>query len=75
MGRPGSRSILLWQPAEKCLLIGSLTSAAKAGAENKPVIAVLKHCATHDHTRIDFFPKPARANTGLAEWGYDEFRK
>jgi len=33
---------------KKYLLRGSLTAAAKVGAENKPVIAALTRCATQN---------------------------
>jgi hypothetical protein len=39
------------QAAEKYFQRRSLTSAAKAGTENKPVIAALKRCATQNQAR------------------------
>jgi hypothetical protein len=33
---------------KKCRLVGSLTAAAKGDAENKPIIALLKHCAAQN---------------------------
>jgi hypothetical protein len=38
-----------------------LTAAAKAGAENKPVIAALKRCATQNQVQYRVFPQPAKA--------------
>jgi len=35
----------------------SLTAAAKAGAENKPVIAALKRCATQNQVQCRVFPQ------------------
>jgi hypothetical protein len=46
---------------EKCFLAGRLTPAAKADAENKPVIAVLKHCATQIKSEVEFFPQPVKS--------------
>jgi hypothetical protein len=45
---------------KKCLPRGSLTSAAKAGGENGPVIAALKRCATQNHEQRRVFPQPAK---------------
>src|SRR5690242_12380161 len=41
----------------------ALTSAAKAAAENRAVIAALKRCATPNPTQHRVFPRPARASS------------
>jgi hypothetical protein len=48
--------------------IGRLGHPPKAGAENKPVIAALKRCATQNQVQYRVFPQPAgvkNATTGL----------
>jgi hypothetical protein len=50
-----SASATAEQAAEKVLLVDSLTSAAKAGTENKPVIAAIKRCATQNQCNTGFF--------------------
>ena len=47
---------------KKYFLRGSLTAAAKAGAEKTPVIAALKRCATQNQARDRVFPQPARGS-------------
>jgi hypothetical protein len=46
---------------KKYLPRDSLTPAAKASAENKPVTAALKRCATQNQERNLVFPQPAKA--------------
>ncbi len=38
----------------------SVTSAAKAGAEKKPVIAAVNRCATQNQAQTRLFRQPAR---------------
>jgi hypothetical protein len=45
---------------KKYSLRRSATSAAKAGIENKPVIAALKRCATQDRGHNRVFPQPVK---------------
>ncbi len=45
---------------KKCLPRRSVTSAAKAGAENKTVIAAVNRCATQKKAQTGLFPQPAR---------------
>jgi len=51
----------------KCFLRGSLTAAAKAGAENKPVIAALKRCATQNQAQHRILPQ--LVNSGQTSFG------
>jgi hypothetical protein len=42
---------------KKCFSACSLTAAAKAGAENKPLIAAVNRCATQNQVQHRFFRK------------------
>jgi hypothetical protein len=46
------------QAAKKVLLVDSLSSAAKAGTESKPVIAAINRCATQNQCTTEFFRDP-----------------
>jgi len=47
-----------------CFSAHSLTSAAKAAAENEPVIAALKRCATQSRVQNRVFPQAACGGEG-----------
>jgi hypothetical protein len=49
--------VSLYRLRKKCFPRRSVTSAAKAGAENKLVIAAVNRCATQKQEQTEFFRK------------------
>jgi hypothetical protein len=45
---------------KKCFSRRSVTAAAKAGAENKPVIAAVNRCATQKQAQTRLFPQAVK---------------
>jgi hypothetical protein len=50
---------------KKYSLVDSLTSAAKASTENKPVIAAINRCATQNQYNTEFFRSLLKAHKGI----------
>jgi hypothetical protein len=60
----GTSALSFSRLRKKCFLRRTVTSAAKAGAENKPVIAAVNRCATQNQVQHRVFPQPVRDSAG-----------